>query len=93
MAPWLPPDILRRPKQGFQIPLADWFRGHLGTFAHDTWHGSRAASSGYLQPAVVERLFAQHRRGEIDHSRILYAVTVFALWWANERAYAPRAAA
>jgi asparagine synthase (glutamine-hydrolysing) len=33
---------------------------------------------------VVERLFAEHRRGAADHSRILYAITVFALWWSDE---------
>ena len=27
LKPYLPDDILYRPKQGFSIPLAEWFRG------------------------------------------------------------------
>ncbi len=62
IAPWLPPSLLTRPKQGFQFPLAAWMRGRLGEFARDAWHDSGAADAGYLDPNnVVERLFAEHR--------------------------------
>ena len=81
IAPWLPSDILKRPKQGFQIPYTSWFRGALGDFARDTWNASGAAAAGYLDPRVVDQLFDEHRRGEADHGRMLYSITVFALWW------------
>lgn len=81
IAPWLPPSVMKRPKQGFQIPLASWFRGRFGDFAHMAWHDSGAAMSGYLDAAAVDRLFAEHKRGEANHSRILYAVAVFSFWW------------
>lgn len=83
IAPWLPASVMKRPKQGFQIPLASWMRGRFGQVAQDAWHGSGAARSGYLDPAAVDRLFAEHRRGEADHGRMLYAIAVFALWWAG----------
>lgn len=78
--PWLPPEILSRPKQGFQIPMAAWLRGGFGDFARETWEDSGAANLGYVRSEAVERLFAEHRRGAADHSRMLYALTVFALW-------------
>lgn len=81
IAPWLPSEILTRPKQGFQVPHRDWFKGELNKFGRETWEGSGAASAGYLDPVAVGRLFEEHRREEADHSRLLYAVTVFALWW------------
>ena len=86
IAPWLPPAILNRPKQGFQIPMAEWLRGDFGGFARSTWHDSGADTLGYFQPGAVDRLLDEHRRGRADHSRILYAATVFALWWAQARA-------
>ena len=85
IAPWLPPDILSRPKQGFQIPYADWFRGRLGDFARETWRSSGAADADYLVPDAVERLFDEHRRGEADHGRMLYAIAAFAIWWRDLR--------
>jgi asparagine synthase (glutamine-hydrolysing) len=85
IAPWLPADILKRPKQGFQIPMADWLRGRFGKFARDTWNDSGAAQLGYVRPAAVERLFAEHSSGAADHSRMLYALTVFALWSADAK--------
>ena len=83
VAPWLPPGIARLPKQGFQIPMAEWMRGSFGAFAQTAWHDSGAAKLGYLRPDAVDRLFDEHRRGRADHSRMLYAIAVFAWWWAS----------
>ena len=33
--PWLPEGILDRPKQGFAVPLSQWFRGGLSSLAPD----------------------------------------------------------
>lgn len=81
----LPEEILGRPKQGFQIPMASWLRGRFGDFARGVWHDSGAGSAGYLNGTEVERLFTEHRSGAADHSRFLYAVLIFALWWAKEK--------
>jgi asparagine synthase (glutamine-hydrolysing) len=90
--PWLPPSVFTRPKQGFQIPMAQWLRGRFGDFARDCWTGSGAADAGYLDPAAVARLFDEHRRGAADHSRMLYAITAFSLWWRDSRADSGRIA-
>ena len=87
VAPWLPDGILNRPKQGFQIPLASWLRGSFGDFAREAWHDGGAMAAGYLDPAAVDRLFAEHRRGDADHGRMLYAIAVFALWWQDSAAH------
>jgi asparagine synthase (glutamine-hydrolysing) len=81
--PWLPPEILTRPKQGFQIPMTDWLRGPFGDQARSIWNDSGARDLGYLRAATVDRLFAEHKKGAADHSRILYAITIFALWWSD----------
>ncbi|MBV9841335.1 MAG: asparagine synthase (glutamine-hydrolyzing) [Sphingomonadaceae bacterium] len=83
--PWLPRGVVDRPKQGFQMPLAAWFRGQFGIVARETWFDSGAALSGYVDNREVERLFAEHRRGEANHSRMLYALAIFALWWRDTR--------
>jgi asparagine synthase (glutamine-hydrolysing) len=87
--PWLPPGALARPKQGFAIPLAQWVRGDLGRYAESVWRESGADAAGVLRPEAVAALFAEHRSGRADRSQLLYALAMFALWWASR----PRAAA
>lgn len=93
IAPWLPPAILKRPKQGFQMPLASWLRGGFGDYAREAWNDSGAADAGYLDRRAVETLFDEHKSGRADHGRMLYAVAVFSLWWQDARVAASPAAA
>lgn len=81
VAPWLPAGALDKRKLGFQLPFAEWFRGDFSEFARAAWNDSGAADSGYLQPAAVEALFAEHRAGTANHGRILYAIAMFSCWW------------
>jgi asparagine synthase (glutamine-hydrolysing) len=83
--PWLPQGILERRKQGFQMPLADWFAGDYSDFARAAWHDSGAAAAGYLRADVVDRVFAEHRSGRANHGKLLYAITMFGCWWQNGR--------
>ncbi|NWG70167.1 MAG: asparagine synthase (glutamine-hydrolyzing) [Parvularculaceae bacterium] len=81
--PWLPPETLKRRKQGFQMPLADWFLGDFADFAHDA--GAKAATHGYLRPKAVEEIFNAHRRGAADYGKLLYAIVAFSCWWNDVR--------
>jgi asparagine synthase (glutamine-hydrolysing) len=81
--PWLPPGILDRPKQGFTVPLSRWVRGDLGRYAESLWRDSGADRAGYLEPRAVAARFAEHREGRADRSQLLYALAMFALWWAD----------
>jgi asparagine synthase (glutamine-hydrolysing) len=85
IGPWLPAGITRRRKQGFAIPLAEWFAGDFGNFALELWHESGVRSSGFLTSAAVDAVFAEHRAGRRDHGRLLYALAVFCLWWGSRR--------
>jgi asparagine synthase (glutamine-hydrolysing) len=83
--PWLPRRISNGRKLGFQMPLADWFAGDLGDFAQDAWSSSGAAQAGYLDQREVSRLFDEHRRGQANHGRLLYALAMFSCWWSDHR--------
>lgn len=81
IGPWLPEGATRRRKQGFAIPLAEWFAGDFGNFALELWKDSGLRKAGYLSPAAVDAVFAAHRAGKRDHGRLLYALSVLCLWW------------
>jgi len=87
--PWLPAGALKRGKQGFQMPLADWFIGGFSDFAREAWLSSGAANAGLIDGKVVEQLFEDHRSGRANHGRILYAIAMFSCWW-NEQRQVPK---
>jgi asparagine synthase (glutamine-hydrolysing) len=86
----LPPDILDRPKSGFNIPVEAWMRGKLRDLLFDSVRGRRQELSGLLKPDAVETLAEEHRMRRADHGHVLFTVMMLALWFEN-RARAWRA--
>jgi asparagine synthase (glutamine-hydrolysing) len=80
LADRLPPETLRRGKQGFTVPLAEWFRGPLRTTLCDVLDPARVREGGLLDAAAVGRLVRAHMAGEADHGRVLWALVVFEAW-------------
>ena len=73
----LPDDILWRNKQGFAIPLAQWFRGELKDVAHDLIFSS---NSSILERAYLKRIWDQHQKVLYDRSAQLWTVLMFRKW-------------
>jgi asparagine synthase (glutamine-hydrolysing) len=81
LAPLLPAEILRAPKQGFSIPLAGWLRGPLQPFAREVLSPATLARQGCLDPAAVTPLLERHCSGREDLSRQLWGLMAFTLWY------------
>lgn len=74
----IPDFILNRPKLGFPVPLRDWLKGPRGGEVLETIRG---AGIGHLiELREAERMLSQHRSGQGDYSRLLWAVYIFAMW-------------
>ena len=76
LEPELPHDVLYRSKMGFSVPLAAWFRGPLAQRLRQSLQGGALADSGWFDVAVIAKLLDQHARGQRDHSRVLWSVTM-----------------
>lgn len=76
----LPPEILRRGKRGFQIPVAAWLRGRLRPLMEDMLSAERLQRQGIFNPDAVQSLIRQHISGEADHRRPLWNLLVWQLW-------------
>jgi asparagine synthase (glutamine-hydrolysing) len=76
----LPPGILDRPKQGFGIPLGNWFRGGLTDLFADVLDSPTTKQRGYFEPAFVSRLLREHLAGQRDHTPRLWQLLIFELW-------------
>ncbi len=55
MEPHLPHDIMYRPKMGFSVPLAQWFRGPLRQRVRDSVLGETLAATGIFERRVLEQ--------------------------------------
>jgi len=77
---WLPDEILDRPKMGFAVPLADWFRHELRGYATDVLLDPRTLDRGYFRPEAVRGLIERHVGGLEDCSPKLWALLVAELW-------------
>ncbi|WP_417914325.1 asparagine synthase (glutamine-hydrolyzing) [Candidatus Electronema sp. JM] len=72
----LPDNIWTRRKQGFGVPIHDWFRKELGQELEELL----AKDSGPLCRAEALALLDQHRQGIRDHGYRLWSLYIYLLW-------------
>ena len=77
MEPRLPHDVLYRPKMGFSVPLARWFRGPLAARVRDAVLGERIAATGWFDRRALEQIVQAHQSGLRDHSAPLWSLLMF----------------
>ncbi|MDD5330405.1 MAG: amidotransferase 1, exosortase A system-associated [Sulfuricella sp.] len=77
LRPFLPDDILYRPKMGFAVPLASWFRGPLRQKLADAVLGPVLADSGLFDRAYLREMVEQHQSGLRDYSAPLWSLLMF----------------
>jgi asparagine synthase (glutamine-hydrolysing) len=76
LEPYLPRDLLYRPKQGFAPSLAGLFRREAGR-VRTRLMSETLLDSGLFVPATIERLLREHEAGRFDHSQTLWLLLVF----------------
>ncbi len=77
MEPQLPNDVLYRPKMGFAVPLARWFRGPLRERVRNSLLKGQLPDSGMFDQATIRRLIEQHENGSRDHSTPLWTLLMY----------------
>ncbi|MBK1631086.1 asparagine synthetase B [Thiohalocapsa halophila] len=89
LQPHLPADLLYRPKMGFAVPLAGWFRGPLRERVRSALLGPRLADSGYFDRGFLHHLLDTHDAGRRDYSAALWSLLMFEAFLKREDAAAP----
>jgi asparagine synthase (glutamine-hydrolysing) len=77
MEPYLPHEIMYRPKMGFAVPLARWFRGPLRERMRDGILGETLAATGIFDRKLLEHLVDAHDSGLRDYSAPLWTLLMF----------------
>lgn len=81
----LPPTFDTRRKQGFSLPLNQWFQGPWGEMMEGVL---READPALFRPSAIERLVAGQRAGRSNAQR-LFCLTVLELWRKHYRVGLP----
>jgi len=76
----LPPEIIKRKKVGFVVPINVWFRNELKPLLEATLLSERFAARGFFNRGYVERLVREHTSGKVDHRRELWTLLNLELW-------------
>ena len=84
-ARYIPHELLERPKQGFEPPLADWLRGPLRAWAEDLLQPDALAADGLLQPEPILAAWREHRDGLRDRNGDLWNILMYQAWRAEWR--------
>ena len=83
MEPYLPHEVLYRPKMGFAVPLARWFRGPLKQRVRDAVLGETLAATGIFNSEYLQHLVDAHQSGVRDYSAPLWSLLMFEAFLRN----------
>ena len=80
MEPYLPRDVIYRPKSGFGAPLRSWMRNELRDLLGDVLSPVNLRSRGLFQPNAVHQLIAANDCGRVDATYTLFSLLCIELW-------------
>jgi asparagine synthase (glutamine-hydrolysing) len=80
LEPYLPKELLYRPKMGFSLPVDDWIDGALAERVEEALLGSTARARGLFRPEAIADLLVRHRAGHSQGYRV-WALLMLELWF------------
>lgn len=76
----VPRTLIERPKQGFGIPVGEWLRGPLRSWADDLLSPEALARDGLIDPVPVIQAWAEHLSGRRDWTSRLWIILMLQAW-------------
>jgi asparagine synthase (glutamine-hydrolysing) len=84
MEPYLPHNILYRPKKGFNMPVAYWLSGPLRPLLLDMLSADFIKRQGLFNAEYIQKLTGDHFNHRCDNRKLLWTLLIFQMWY---RAY------
>ncbi|MEG1980499.1 MAG: asparagine synthase-related protein, partial [Victivallaceae bacterium] len=81
---FLPPIIANRPKRGFGVPLANYFRHQWREDCRNILADCCAARSGFLNQTEVNQIWEIHQQGKLDLSYLIWNILTFEIFMRKE---------
>jgi asparagine synthase (glutamine-hydrolysing) len=80
MEPYLPKEIIYRPKTGFGAPLRDWLAHELKDYLSDLLGHESLTDRGIFNAQRVRKLVKSNDKGEIDVSYTIFSLMCIEIW-------------
>ncbi|WP_208511616.1 asparagine synthase (glutamine-hydrolyzing) [Variovorax paradoxus] len=81
---YVPRDLIDRKKMGFGIPLGEWLRGPLKSWAEELLDESRLKREGFFSPAPIRERWVEHINGTRNWAPQLWSILMFQAWFAEQ---------
>ena len=80
MEPFLPGDVIYRPKTGFGAPLRRWMRYELRELLNDLLSVESLSKRGLFDSIAVQKLIRDNDVGHVDASYTLFSLLCIEIW-------------
>ena len=80
---YVPQNLIDRPKAGFAVPLDDWLRGPLFSWANDLISEERLIKGEIFDPQMVSVMWKDHQSKKKNYQDELWNILMFQSWLLN----------
>ncbi len=80
----IPPEVIKRRKKGFGVPLGTWLRGAWREQLREHLLEGKLIKDDFFRKPVLEKLIAEHSSGKADHSYPLWSMLILELFLEQE---------
>lgn len=77
----IPEQMLQPNPPDLNLPMAQWLTSSLRPLVEDLLSPSRLRRAGVFEANSVRQLWKEHQRGQQDHSKLLWTLLAFELWY------------
>ena len=77
---YLPDEVVDRPKVGFKVPLASWFRSGLRDMARDRLTGPSSFVGTTFDPVAVRHVLDRHESGRTNEEMRIWTLLCLEVW-------------
>jgi asparagine synthase (glutamine-hydrolysing) len=78
---YVPNEYFERKKQGFSIPIYEWFKNDMKDLYYEQMNPDRIKRDGVLNPAPIKKMLDDYMKGRGVYPFKLWFLFIFQLWY------------